>query len=448
MRMRWSDLWSTTGTLDRGPYAAWGLLLVAIKYNLDRLLAYKLGKMWYPFSYLVTSRHDVTEHRSFYLTLAVLSVPFIWAGTAMTVRRLRSLALPVGWVVLFFLPGLNLLFFLLLALIPARQGPEADRPESNWLARFIPHSPLGSAAIAVVLSLVLGVLTAALAVQYLRDYGWGLFVGLPFCMGLVSSLLAGYHYPRSFGACALVACLSIGLAGAALLAVAVEGAICLAMAAPLALMLALLGGALGYFLQWTYWRRNAVLLLLVLAAPSLVLADVHWKGPAPLWTVTTTLEIDAPPASVWPHVVQFSELPPPREWLFATGIAYPIRARLVNRVRYCEFTTGPFVEPITAWEPPHRLAFSVSSQPAPMHELSPYHDLRPAHTEHFLVSEKGEFRLEELPGGRTRIVGTTWYRHDLWPAAYWKPLSDYVLHAIHRRVLQHIRHEVESSRQG
>lgn len=443
MRLRWSDLWSPSGTLDRGPYAVWGVLLGALKYNLDRLLAYNLaGKMWYPTAYLLTSRQAIVADQTFYLALAVLSLPFIWAGTAMTVRRLRSLALPVGWVVLFFLPGLNLLFFLLLAMIPARRGPEADRPELGWLARFVPYSPLGSAALAVVISLFLGLVTATLAVQFLRDYGWGLFVGLPFCMGLISSLLAGYHYPRSFGACVLVSSLSIVLAGSALLAVAIEGVVCLAMAAPLALILAWLGGALGYFMQWTHWKRNAVVLLLVLAAPSLVVADVHWKAEPPLWTVTTALEIDAPPARVWPHVVQFSELPPPKEWLFATGIAYPIRARLVNRTRYCEFTTGPFVEPITAWEPPHRLAFSVTSQPAPMHELSPYHDLRPAHTEHFLVSEKGEFRLEELPGGRTRLVGTTWYRHDLWPAVYWKPISDYVLHAIHRRVLEHIRSEV------
>lgn len=424
----------------------WGVLLVALKYNLDRLVAFQMGKHWYPINYLITTRQAILEDSRFYTIMAGLSLPFLWAGCVMTVRRLRSLGVPVGWVVLFFVPGLNLLFFLLLSLIPARRGPEADRPETEWLARFIPHNPLGSAALAVGISLLLGLATASLAVQFLEDYGWGLFVGLPFCMGLVSSLLAGYHYPRSFGACALVSCLSITLAGGALLAVAVEGAICLAMAAPLAYTLALLGAALGYFLQWTYWRRNPTLVLLILAAPSLVLADVHTKGPAPLWTVTTALEIDAPPERVWPHVVQFSELPPPRELLFATGIAYPIRARLINKVRYCEFTTGPFVEPITVWDPPNRLAFRVTSQPAPMHELSPYHDLRPAHTEHFLVSEQGEFRLEPLPGGRTRLVGTTWYRHDLWPTAYWKPLSDYVLHAIHRRVLEHIRREVASDR--
>jgi hypothetical protein len=31
---------------------------------------------------------------------------------------------------------------------------------------------------------------------------------------------------------------------------------------------------------------------------------------APLHAVSTIVEIDAPPAAVWRHVVQFSELPP------------------------------------------------------------------------------------------------------------------------------------------
>ena len=35
------------------------------------------------------------------------------------------------------------------------------------------------------------------------------------------------------------------------------------------------------------------------------------------------LRIDAPPETVWRHVVAFSELPAPEDWLFRIGIAYP-----------------------------------------------------------------------------------------------------------------------------
>src|SRR5207245_959328 len=36
-----------------------------------------------------------------------------------------------------------------------------------------------------------------------------------------------------------------------------------------------------------------------------------------------------------------------------------------------------------------------------------------------------------LPGGRTRLQGTTWYRHRMWPAGYWRLWCDAVVHRIH-----------------
>ena len=36
-------------------------------------------------------------------------------------------------------------------------------------------------------------------------------------------------------------------------------------------------------------------------------------------------------------------------------------------------------------------------------------------------------------------MGTTWYRHNMWPAAYWKLWSDLIIHRIHRSVLEHIK---------
>ena len=55
----------------------------------------------------------------------------------------------------------------------------------------------------------------------------------------------------------------------------------------------------------------------------------------------------------------------------------------------------------------------------------------------------GQFQLMELPGGRTRLEGTTWYRNAIWPSAYWRVWSDYIIHRIHMRVLEHIKTEAE-----
>ena len=163
--------------------------------------------------------------------------------------------------------------------------------------------------------------------------------------------------------------------------------------------------------------------------------------------VTTVMEVDAPPEIVWNHVVSFAELPPPSRFVFDLGVAHPVRARIegsgVGAVRHCEFSTGAFVEPITHWEPGRRLAFDVAEQPPPMTEWSFYEHVHAPHLDDFLRCQRGEFRLSELPGGRTRLEGTTWYELEMGPTAYWKLWADGLIHAIHARVLEHIAREAK-----
>lgn len=116
----------------------------------------------------------------------------------------------------------------------------------------------------------------------------------------------------------------------------------------------------------------------------------------------------------------------------------------VGAIRYCEFTTGAFVEPITAWEEGRLLAFSVRSQPDPMIEVSPYGALRPPHLDTAIRSEKGEFLITPMADGSVELTGTTWYRSSILPSLYWDPMTDYLIHRIHSRVLNHIRDTVES----
>jgi len=113
--------------------------------------------------------------------------------------------------------------------------------------------------------------------------------------------------------------------------------------------------------------------------------------------------------------------------------------------RHCVFSTGAFVEPIEIWDEPRQLKFSVTSNPAPMQEWTPYSHIDPPHLQGFLVSNGGQFLLTPLPNGATRVEGTTWYRHGLWPTAYWRIWSDAIIHRIHMRVLKHIRDEAENN---
>jgi hypothetical protein len=48
-----------------------------------------------------------------------------------------------------------------------------------------------------------------------------------------------------------------------------------------------------------------------------------------------------------------------------------------------------------------------------------------------------------LANGNTLLEGTTWYYNKIKPGLYWDLWSDYIIHKIHERVLNHIKDEAE-----
>lgn len=461
-RFRVSDLWTWEGAMDRGPYALVGLLGFALKHNLDRWLAFfAFGRPWGIFNYwvpldrLIHLREMPAKEQIFLLTMVAFSLPFIYAGLAMTMKRLRSAGLPSWMLVFFFAPFVNLLFFVVLALAPARetteQQPWASRRATPWLARFIPDNQVGAAMLAVVLTGLAGTALTWLSVKVVGNYGWSLFVALPFCMGFVAALMYGYHHARSISGSIAVGLLTTVVLGLFLMAFAIEGVVCLAMAAPIGLTLSGVGGFVGYLVQRRPEQQAAspaMMVALIAAMPLLVGAEAANPQTPPLYEVVTIAEINARPEAVWQRVIGFTPLPEPTEWFFRAGIAYPMRAEMrgsgVGAERHCVFSTGSFVEPIEVWDAPRRLKFSVTSNPAPMQEWTPYKELDTEHLRGMLVSKGGQFHLIPLPGGRTRVEATTWYQHGLWPAPYWRLWSDWIIHRIHVRVLEHVKQQTEA----
>jgi uncharacterized membrane protein YhaH (DUF805 family) len=466
MANRFAEMWRWQGTIDRKSYAIAGCTAFVLKYFLDKFVAAVVfGRMWFLWSYWQPVGPDVrvnalpSDSRAFVETLLILALPFIWLGVTLTVQRLRGAGKPLWLVVLFFVPVINLLFFLLLCTMGSHSATTEQEatpwPETRGLDRWIPRSAVGAAAVSIVLTIVIGFVFTVLGTEVLRSYGWGLYVALPFCLGLFSVLVYSYHEPRSFGSCMSVAVGPIALLGAVLILVMLEGLVCILMAAPFALALSALGGMLGYAIQAGYWLHKgtpAMLSIVLLFTPAFQSAERLANLQAETFEVRTAIEVNAPPEKVWNQVVAFAEIPPPKELLFRAGIAYPIRAEIsghgVGAVRHCIFSTGPFAEPIEVWDEPRLLKFGVTENPAPLNELSPYGNIQPAHLHGYFVSKQGQFLLTALPGGRTRLEGATWYQHTMWPAAYWHLWSDYIIHRIHLRVLGHIREGVEDKPQA
>jgi uncharacterized membrane protein YhaH (DUF805 family) len=199
MRIRASDLWSFSGTIDRDAYAFWGICLSLIKFLLDQLVVRRLLgpehlmlNYWFPGDAFGLVRGHPPQSAAW---IALLAVPFVLAGTALTLRRLRAVRWPPLLIFLFFVPVLNLILFAMLVLVPSKPAPteEGVRPGS-LLGRVLPVDPVGSAAMAVALTGVVSVGLILLFANVLGDYGWGLFLGVPFFLGLSCALL--HHIQR------------------------------------------------------------------------------------------------------------------------------------------------------------------------------------------------------------------------------------------------------------
>ena len=433
-------LWLTfERPVNRSTYLRHGLGLTALKYASDAALVWLgTGALWTPWSYLSSAPvmlYDRFAGAAPWLapTLVVWTLPFLWIGVGMSLRRALDAGLSAWLALLFFVPLLGYLMILALVLAPTRDRPGAELEPHRSVRR------LPAALLAMAVGSLLGLGMLLFTVRVLDTYGLGLFMGTPFVVGVVTAFLFCQTYPagaRETFEVVTMTCLFV--AGAAF-ALGTEGVVCLLMLLPLGLGLALMGAVVGRWIATYQPRSTRGAALLALALP--LSSTLEGPSRAVVREVVTTVEIDADADAVWRNVIAFPPLAEPTEALFRLGVAYPIRAEIhgygIGAIRECVFSTGTFVEPITAWEPGRRLAFDVVASPAPLRELTPFR-VDPPHLDGYLVPVRGEFRIVPLSQGRTRLEGSTWYQQRLRPEGYWVLFSDAIISRIHGRVLAHI----------
>lgn len=481
------------GPVSRGQYATLGLSLGVVKYAIEFIaIAALTGHVFTPSDYinpwLNSKASFLNESWGVGVAWLLFTLPFVMIAVSMSIRRAADAGWSPWWGLSMLVPPVNLIAMSVLSIVPqstpqtqskvavkesvpnafappAPPDPNATYDESfdNTLSPADDETIMRDFWFAIFVGVALQVLVGLISVWVLREYGMILFFATPFFAGAVSGALFNTGIRRSAGKLFLLVVVMNIASYAAMLTIGLDGAICLFMAFPLLWPLSFFGALAGRAIMVSNLRdhdeRRGMRMTMLMLPMTLLLEPLdHVRT---LHRVDTAIVIDAPVTQVWDQVIAFPEITERPAWFFRAGIAAPIRARIegsgVGACRYCEFTTGPFVEPITTWSPPASetepglLAFDVESQPLPMEEWTPFSGLHPPHLDEGFVSRKGQFLLQPIRGDagehQTRLIGTTWYDIDVRPRLYWKLWADPTIHAIHDRVLSHIKRCTESDTQ-
>lgn len=278
----------------------------------------------------------------------------------------------------------------------------------------------------------------------------GFIFFLPFAMGFLTVFISERRGPQPIWTWFLFPWIPI--LGVEVMAGAVlwEGLICIVMFTPIACGAASLGGlAAGLIGRMVQSRKskNATLVCVVCLPLIVSSLEPHFLERKELRNVESVIDIQATPAVVWKNIervpaIRADELQ--SSWSHAIGFPNPVEATLsaegVGGVRHATFEGGVlFIETIDIWEPERRLAFSIRAQT----------DQIPPTTldEHVTIGGKyfdvlrGEYALEALPGGGTRLhlasrhrlsTDLNWYAH-LWTDAVMRDLQRRILHVIKDR---------------
>ena len=422
------SLFSLQGRVPRAHYFLAGSLLLVLKFLIDHTIAARFGHTWHIWSYFFPPA-DLSifglgsSNPRFYLILWAVAIPFFWIGIALTLQRLRDAGMRLGLVFLFFVPIAKLFFFLAsLSLGPigtVREFALAIGPHSSPLrssscrrstrSRRRRHDRLFRRKRARQIRLrslprgsVFHRIHSFLGAQRQRD-----------------PLQRQHHCDQCCDACFHRACTHRLSCGGSRFASSWRFRSPFRSPSLADLQRAI--ASVADELRGTGTESVTACLRYSSSAPCSYEQSANLQPP--VRAVTTSIVVNAPASVVWKNVIVFPPLAAPTELLFRSGIAYPIGAQIIGSgpgaVRYCRFSTGDFVEPITVWNENHLLAFDVASEPPSLNELG----IGPIHTPHidrnYMRSLHGQFRLVALDDRRTLVEGTTWYQDFFWPQSYW-----------------------------
>ena len=254
----------------------------------------------------------------------------------------------------------------------------------------------------------------------------------------------GHHLIVPFALMALVLVAGLVFLG--------EGVICLVLLTPLWLPAAVAGSLLTFGIRRRIRERGRLFCAALLLVPVLAAQVEAQFPPRPqTFTVRREVMIDAPPERVWPLLVAIPSVSPQEgRWNVAQdllGIPRPLSASLERRggriVRLARWQSDiRFEEHVTGWRHGRWIAWDFAFPNPSVRERTDRH-ISP--DGRHLRIERGAYRLEPAPGGRTRLTLEAEYvlqtPLNLY-AAWW---GEVLLGGIQDNVLAIVRERAERS---
>ena len=234
-----------------------------------------------------------------------------------------------------------------------------------------------------------------------------------------------------------------------------EGLICLIIIGPIFFILASMGALLyTSVIDLLPPRQDKTLVIAAFALlPFLAISiENHFDNPDDFRRVENVVEINAPAAVVWQHIIRVApiraaDLGP--SIIDDIGFPRPVEATLshegVGGVRHATFERGvEFIETVDEWQPLKRLSFSIVPNTATIPPTT--------FDEHVIVGGRffdvlrGTYELHPAGPGRTRLVLHSRQRlstHLNWYAGLW---TSFVMREIQQRILTVLKRRCEAAR--
>jgi hypothetical protein len=144
--------------------------------------------------------------------------------------------------------------------------------------------------------------------------------------------------------------------------------------------------------------------------------------------IATSVLFDAGPDDVWRQLLTYEEIPGRPPFPLRTLLPVPIRTEgdktRVGSAIHCFYRGGNLIKVVTACEPPCLFEFEVTRQNIGI--------------ESCVRALCGSYRIRPRGDGSEVVLSTT-YRAHLRPRFFWRPLEAFLIHSMHRYILEGMR---------